>query len=500
MGAVTTDADAKKLAANLIRLLLGHLRGEPGLARMLLGAATDPLTILCLLHQGTGLVALVERLCRAHRAVLRLGGRDPLARAVFRYQASRLGVELSEIGRIPALAEEVAAARRYLERISNSVARFTGTAVARRLPRTWWDRLFELAKNEPELAPILARFNDASIRAGQVLNLDLPADAFKLRQAEAVAELAARGEELARAVGKAARNARDRQLPTRIRGVVRRMAQIPPARTEGSIERFLVAVDQLAPTDPVRASVAALAAAFEREPIFVQEIERTLGTIEDVCGQANQRRLPVLPRKQRELVTGELEALARSLTDRVQGQVGEMAALASRAYRDLVAEAEKDAARAARELNSAAISGARGWAVRRVRRVRAPAGERNTMSLYYDDLVVIVREGADGEMGEAHIFLATEVKSGDSSSQQIVAQVVRGIEREAAALIELDGVPYRILTSGVEAPVRRVFVGTVLPSTAKAQQLPAEIIPLIHRADPDHFQQLAQGLVGALLP
>lgn len=83
-----------------------------------------------------------------------------------------------------------------------------------------------------------------------------------------------------------------------------------------------------------------------------------------------------------------------------------------------------------RELSSTG-KGAK-WIVRRVRRIRASSGEEQRFAQFYDDAVAVIREGDKGAMGEAHVILATQVKSGDFSSQAIADQLVKDLEREVS--------------------------------------------------------------------
>jgi hypothetical protein len=377
-----------------------------------------------------------EAFAEAHWAVAAAG--DDATRLVLRQRGAALRAELrAAASASPVLAGDATAAVGELDDILRRVRPRTGSLASAILKRSWWDRLFELARGDAGIRAALEAFQDAAASGDQAA---LTRAAGELRQAVS-----------ARVSPSAAK-----ELGDRINGVVRRLGSITAG---GDGAKALVAlsdhVDQLAPSDAARGALAKLQRAVRDHGDRWIEVANVVAGMKRAANPEE----------------------ARSLIWRIKGMIAEMLAMATPAYRDLYERALADAEALARRLNDLSP----GWEVTTRRaQVRAPASTTSArLAPFYDDAIIVRRIVAGQEEGEAIVVLATQVKSGDWSSSLVVDQINKDLSRELAGRIELDGRLYRLTGAPPEFATTRVFVGTSLPPGAAVAGAEAAIRPIL---------------------
>ncbi|MEV4864586.1 hypothetical protein [Streptomyces ossamyceticus] len=151
------------------------------------------------------------------------------------------------------------------------------------------------------------------------------------------------------------------------------------------------------------------------------------------------------------------------LIDRVKGVLAELVAVTVPAYRQAYQEAVQHADHIAAVLNHRAARAGRPSEYRVLMpqfSLRAPGRSGTGLPLYFDDAVLVVREGAQPE---AFVVFAAQVKAGDAATEAAAGQLVADQTRLLKGGISVDGTRYLLVPPPDLASVTRVFVGTRVP-------------------------------------
>ncbi|MET9272080.1 hypothetical protein [Kribbella sp. NPDC003557] len=205
------------------------------------------------------------------------------------------------------------------------------------------------------------------------------------------------------------------------------------------------------------------AAGITKRTLFWRHLSPAIEASPNAWGRLGRKIASLEPVK-----ASEIEKV-KALVTRVRAALAEAVGTASPAYQSSMSRAVRRAETLAATLNTGAVrSGATpAWkTVKPNAAIFAPGATGKAGKLFVDDAVLVVNETLNPP--KAYVLFAGQIKAGDASSRNAIAQLIEDQTRLFSGSLTIGGREFAMVPPTDLAWVQRVFVGTTRPSGSAA--------------------------------